>query len=254
MQSDNNPFKAPSARVEDVRPADGYIAGGRVVPAGHGVDWLATGWRLFREAPGAWIAMSVVFLVICIVLGMIPIVNLVVNLLLPVFVGGIMLGCKAIEDGEGLSVGHLFSGFSGYAGKLVLVGVVYLVAVLGIGLVVGVGTAVSIGAGLFRGAGFSLGFLLLALVAVLLFVPLAMAVWYAPPLVVFHDESPFQAVKASFTVSLRNFLPFLVYGICFIVLAVLASIPLFLGWLVLLPVIYASVYAAYRDLFVGVED
>jgi uncharacterized membrane protein len=31
--------------------------------------------------------------------------------------------------------------------------------------------------------------------------------------------------------------------------AVVASLPLFLGWLVLVPVVYASLYAFYRDVF-----
>jgi hypothetical protein len=33
------------------------------------------------------------------------------------------------------------------------------------------------------------------------------------------------------------------------VLAVVASVPAFLGWLVLGPVLFASLYASYKDLF-----
>ena len=54
------------------------------------------------------------------------------------------------------------------------------------------------------------------LVLMVVFVPLAMAVWLAPPLVVFHDFSAFQALKASFFAALRNSLPFLVYGLSLI--------------------------------------
>ena len=35
----------------------------------------------------------------------------------------------------------------------------------------------------------------------------------------------------------------------FFVLAIVASIPLLLGWLVLIPVMMASMYAGYRDMF-----
>jgi hypothetical protein len=41
----------------------------------------------------------------------------------------------------------------------------------------------------------------------------------------------------------------MVYGVLVLLLAVCASLPLLLGWLLLLPVIYASLYAAYRDIF-----
>ncbi len=34
-----------------------------------------------------------------------------------------------------------------------------------------------------------------------------------------------------------------------LVLAILASIPLLLGWLALAPTIYTSIYASYKDLF-----
>jgi hypothetical protein len=43
--------------------------------------------------------------------------------------------------------------------------------------------------------------------------------------------------------------PGLVYGVLLFVFAVLATIPLGLGWLVLGPVVTASVYASYRDVF-----
>jgi hypothetical protein len=41
----------------------------------------------------------------------------------------------------------------------------------------------------------------------------------------------------------------LVYGLILILLAVLASIPIMLGWFVLLPVIITSLYASFCDIF-----
>jgi uncharacterized membrane protein len=76
-----------------------------------------------------------------------------------------------------------------------------------------------------------------------------MAVWFAAPLVVFHNLGAVEAMKASFTGCLRNVVPFLVYGIVGFLLAIVASIPLGLGWLVLGPVIAASVYTGYRDIY-----
>jgi uncharacterized membrane protein len=100
------------------------------------------------------------------------------------------------------------------------------------------------------GAGVALGGLLLALlVGLVLTVPLAMAVWFAPALVVFRNVVPLDAMKSSFNVCLKNLVPFLVYGVILFVLAVVAAIPFGLGFLVLMPVLIGAQYASYVDLY-----
>jgi uncharacterized membrane protein len=83
----------------------------------------------------------------------------------------------------------------------------------------------------------------------LLLLPLIMAIWFAPALVMLGGLSPGAALKASFLGCLRNVVPFLVYGAIGIVLAIVASIPFGLGWLVLGPVTIASIYSSYCDVF-----
>jgi uncharacterized membrane protein len=57
------------------------------------------------------------------------------------------------------------------------------------------------------------------------------------------------AMKESFVANLRNIPPFLVYGLIGLGLGFVAAIPFLLGWLVLVPVFAASVYASYKDIF-----
>jgi uncharacterized membrane protein len=76
-----------------------------------------------------------------------------------------------------------------------------------------------------------------------------MATWFAPALIVLHDVAPTAAFKASFYACLRNWIPFLVYSVVLLVLFLVAAIPAGLGFLVLIPVLVASVYTAYRDIF-----
>ena len=84
MNTDNNPFKAPEARVADAGVGSGeFIADGQRVPAGNGVAWLSRGWEIFKQAPGVWIGIAVIFMVMMIVLSVIPLINLVVDLLDP---------------------------------------------------------------------------------------------------------------------------------------------------------------------------
>ena len=44
-------------------------------------------------------------------------------------------------------------------------------------------------------------------------------------------------------------LPFLLYGVIGLVASAVASVPLGLGWLVLLPLLFLSVYTSYRDIY-----
>jgi uncharacterized membrane protein len=97
----------------------------------------------------------------------------------------------------------------------------------------------------------SLGLAILVglLVFLLLYLPLVMAVWFAPALVVLRGVEPLQAMRLSFNGCLRNIVPFLLYGLVGIGLAIVATIPLLLGWLVLGPVTIASLYTSYCDIY-----
>jgi uncharacterized membrane protein len=67
--------------------------------------------------------------------------------------------------------------------------------------------------------------------------------------VVFDGVAPVEAVKASFAACMRNVMPFLIYGVLGLVAAIIACIPAFLGWLVLLPLIMLTAYLSYREVF-----
>jgi uncharacterized membrane protein len=92
-------------------------------------------------------------------------------------------------------------------------------------------------------------FLLAWLVAMALSIPIYMALWFAPALVVLRGLAPMAAVRESFLGCLKNMVPFLIYGIVLLVPSIFATIPFLLGWLVLLPVVIASIYVAYRDIY-----
>ncbi len=256
-----NPYAPPSAQVADqtVIQRGNYVPGGRGVPAGHGWNWIAEGWTLFKRAPWIWIAIIVTFAVIYFVVALVPFVGSLASFLLgPVFGAGLMLGCRAIEEGGELEFKHLFEGFSKRPGPLVAVGALYLAAWIGIFLVAALVGGFGVFA-LFLGGGQDPAAMaaalttvaLVVLIVLALSIPVLMAIWFAPALVVFHELGPVEAMKDSFLGCLRNILPFLVYGIVFMLLAILATIPLGLGWLVLGPVTAASIYTAYRDIYLS---
>ncbi|MGH8701384.1 MAG: BPSS1780 family membrane protein [Burkholderiales bacterium] len=231
------------------------MMGGRAVDAGRGWTWIADGFGLFKKAPGMWIALIIILFVILVVLAVIPLLGAVATfLLMPVFAGGLMLGCKALQGGGELELGHLFVGFKEHTGNLIVLGALAIgagiIVMLPVVLIVGAGAILAVLRGDAAGAVAMGGsFLLAALVATALSIPIYMALWFAPALVVLRGLAPVAAVKESFLGCLKNIVPFLIYGIVLLVLGIVATIPLGLGWLVLGPVTIASVYVAYRDIY-----
>ena len=255
----SNPYAAPKAAVADAATATqgNFVPGGRAVAAGRGWDWIVSGWELFKKQPGMWIGIMVVAMILFFVMAFIPLVGSLASMVLgPVFAGGVMLGCKALDEGGELEFGHLFAGFKDKLGTLAAVGAIYLAAVVVIALVVGLVT----GAGLFAlmgggdpgpaaGAGAVMGLLLAVLLMLALLLPVFMAMWFAPSLVVLQDRRALDAMKESFAGCMKNIVPFLLYGVVLFVASIVAAIPLGLGYLVLLPVAAGSVYTAYRDIY-----
>jgi uncharacterized membrane protein len=219
-------------------------------PAANGWTWIVDAWTLFTRAPFVWIVIAVILIVLLLV----PVLNVIASVLMPVFAGGIMLGCRRLHEGGALVVADLFAGFQTRFGALAAIGVISTLVALVIAFVAGLVTGINLftldsnpDPEAMRAAAFNV--LLTVLIATALMLPLAMALWFAAPLVVLQNQGVLRALAQSFAACLQNMLPFLLYGVILLVLAVVASIPFGLGWLVLLPVITASVYTAYRDIF-----
>jgi uncharacterized membrane protein len=169
-----------------------------------------------------------------------------------------MFGCHALAQGEELELAHLFAGFQKHAQQLVTLGGINLVCqllILGVMMVTGGAALVSL---LMSGkpvedpsilAQAAVGAGVAIMLGALLFSVLLMALQFAPMLVIFSDMRPVPALKASLRAFLRNILPLTVYGLALIPFAILASMLMMLGWLVLLPIIITSLYAIYLDLF-----
>lgn len=238
-------------------PAPAFNGNSRVVPPGNAFDWLRQGWALFAANPGLWIGLTIVLLVIVLGVQIVPLVGtLAAHLLMPVLGAGLLLVCRKIDEGDSVQIDDLFAGFKQNAGPLVMVGVLYMLAMLAIVVIVIAVGGGSVAGGLLSaqpaGLGVIFGGLMLSLLLSLaLSVPVVMAIWFAPALVFFNNMQPVEALKASFEACMKNVLAFLVYGLIVLVLAFFAALPVGLGFLVLIPVLAGSVYAAYRDVFVA---
>ncbi len=202
------------------------------------------------------------------VLMRISLLGLIAILLLPIFLVGLMEGCKALERGEALQVGHLLSGFRTNVGPLITLGGISLVGNLLIAMIIAAigGDAMMT---IMKFAGQTTiapeavqpssrrcrKATLAATVGVALSLPLMMALWFAPLLVYFHGMKPLRAIVYSFWACWKNVLPFLVYGLIVLVALIivmpvgLATRQIDLGLWLLAPVLIPTIYTSYKDLF-----
>ena len=232
----------------------------KVVPIGRGAGWLFDGFGYFKKDTLPWMGVFLLLFVITLAAEFVPLVGgLALQLLMPVFFGGLILGCHAQAQGGEFTVNHLFAGFSKNTAQLITLGALYLAGLLVIVVLLVVimfilpgGTALlqhmeTVDAAFIQQS--SILFLLLSLIGLALYLPLLMAFWFAPALVVLNDVSPVQALKLSFMGCLVNILPFTVYGLVGLILSIVAIIPFLLGLLILCPMITASIYISCREIF-----
>jgi hypothetical protein len=241
----------------------------RRVSIGHGLQWISSGWGFFKGNPIGWMLLMGLLLAIWVVLLSIPMLGpLLFNLLFPVFFAGLMLGCRAMEHGGKLEFGYLFAGFRENAAALVSVGGVYLIGML---LVIAIVTS---SGGLprlpdepkpedvaalqnelrkMRGP---------ILAGMALLVPLLMLTWFAPLLIVFRKMTVWPALKQSLTAIVRNLGAFVLYGVAIFFLWLAATLPIagsarnplmdvltIVALVVVLSIIFGSIYASYVDIF-----
>ena len=225
-----------------------------------GLQWILSGFYLFRRAPLAWVFVCFTLMLIGMSISLIPLVGqFIFTLISPVFLAGIMQGCKDMEQGKPLEMTHLFAAFKANTVPLITLGGIYLIGqILIIGLVMLIGGSQMTDMMLYGKRvdeselmGVMSSFLTSFLIALTLSIPLMMASWFSPLLVVFHDMPPVAAMQTSFFACLRNFIPFQLYGLVLIILVIICAMPYGIGLVVLIPTIFASIYVSYKDIFLG---
>ncbi len=266
---DNNPYAPPSAELDSSEVEKNLIANGRTVGIGRGANWLGTGWEMFTQSAGAWIGLIVIWIVLLAISSLIPLVSLFSMVLSVLLTGGLMIACHNQRREGSLNIGGLFAGFSEHFVPLLLLGLLsmllYFLAIIPLLLAIVIGVIGgldtynapllvelfnALNSGDFADPNFFIFSMVLGvLVSMAVLVPVMAALWFAPALVVISKCSPVEALKRSFFGCLRNFLPFLLWGLLVTVLLILGMIPIGLGLLVVGPMVCASTYAAFRDIY-----
>ncbi len=234
----------------------------RTVEPGRGMAWWAEAWTLYARGKTLWLLMGLIMIFLFMLIGMMPLLgSLATALLTPVFFASWLVATRKVEGGDTLELADLLTCFQGERlTPLIVLGAMLAATTLPAFLIAGMlgagamfGLSGTMRGGMHQGAGgmmAAMGGGLLGLLVFLLFGLLATAaLWFAPALVVFRNVPPVDAVMTSLRAVFKNVLPFLIYGVIQLVLAVVASVPFGLRWLVRLPVMLLTAYVSYRDVF-----
>jgi len=255
--------------------------------AARGLEWMRQSYGLFRRARVPWVALVLCYYIVLLVINLLPYVGGIGAMVVrPVFAVGFLAAAWNQERGARPSPRHLFQGFRSNLWVLVPLGVLIIVniaiAMVAASLVDGgrlVGVLMNPAPeGLDADAArarvseaFSDPRVEIGMVfGMLCALPLLLALWWAPALVVFQDANLRTALRTSLRASLANWRPMLVW--CFVVFFFSSVVPTVIGellWLVLpssiagvviaglfivyvwsvVAVMQISDYVSYRDVF-----
>ncbi len=255
MNSDN-PYQPPTTQVEATAKSSDDIWAfiePQTVPIGRSLSWIGQGFSFFGRNAGIWIAITIIYLLVMLFSSFIPFAT---NILQPMLAGGLMLGLYAQDNGEDIEIRHLFEGFSVCADKLaifgaLLIGVAILITII-FAVIFLIGFLVVLGINE-SGANSQTAIIVMVTIAVpvILIVTLVFGAlsWFGPPLIILHKKTVGDAFKLSLLALKRNIGAFIVFSFFAFLLVVLMAFTLYLGLLVLMPVLFGATYASWKDIF-----
>ena len=249
--------------------------------ARHGIAWLKQAYVLFSRKRLPWIMLLLTYYILLKLLLYVPYVGpYAISILKPVFAVGLLAAAWTQERGGTPQLNQLFQGFRANLGSLLPIGIFFVVGVTAavfasslidngklLDLLSNAGgtmTEEDFTAALADGA-LQAGMLFSALLTL----PILIATWWAPALVVFQNAGAGTALAVSFRAAIANFRPLAIYALgVFFYGAVLPG--LFSGVLILLlqepglqiakvlllpygiflaATLHISDYVSYRDVF-----
>lgn len=205
-----------------------------IVPASEGAQWVKQGIQTFFRQPLALSGLFFMFMAIVSVLSIVPFLgSLLALVILPACTLGLMAATREAVAGKFPMPSIMASAFRAGKAKMrsmLVLGVVYALGVL---LVMGASALADggqfarlylLGGTITREMVMEPAFQSAMWVALILYTPLSMLFWHAPALVHWHDMPPVKSLFFSGVVCLRNFRAFLVFGLVWMVIFLLAGV------------------------------
>lgn len=266
----NENFNSPSTPIPSENghnPTDNsiFLPEPRAVDAGEGINWISQSWAMVKEKLGMWVLINIIFFAFVLIVSMIPFVNFFVTFMTPILIGGIIAICEKQRKTGEVDVGSLFAGFQQKFGALFAVGAInFGVTLIGMIIALMIGGTAVLGAimemneygtispdvVIALSSSFFYIFIIMAIASLLA----AAMTWFAPALIMNHDFKVGAAISASLKAVSKNILPGILFFIVMAIILVISAIPLGLGLLITMPIMYVGYYTSYRSIFFARED
>ncbi len=230
-----------------------------VKPVGvhHAFNWLAQGFELFKKSPGPWIGTMFMGLGIMLGLNLLqPVGSVIAQATTYIWVGGLLIGCRASFDGKPFSVNYLFEGFkSNFFPLLYLSLIIAALSLISFYLTVDEEylraqesdeAAKKYMENVLQNPQVFFTSIKWALLAQ---IPIAMMSFFSPGLIVFHNVHWLAAIKLSVEACFKNILPLMLLALLSSILIFSAMFTFFVGLIVVVPVLYGALFYAYLDIF-----
>jgi len=245
--------------------------------AAHGVSWLRQAFTMLWAQRVRWLLLLLTYYVVLLAIRAVPYAGLfVAPLLKPVFAVGFLAAAWSQERGELPAIGQLFAGFRANLRALLVLGAVFVVgmtcAIAATWLIDGgkllevMSGSLPVDEALLSGANVQVAMLFGALCAL----PVLLALWFAPALVVFQDCDAPRALATSLRAAIANWRPIAMYAL--LLFLYVGVLPTFVGALIaalvpeevarivaviillpylalLIATVHVSDYVSYRDVF-----
>src|SRR5207248_3761540 len=177
----------------------------RIVETARGARWLAEGWRLFRAAPLGWLAAVFGYWLLMTLISLVPFVGVAAAaVLVPGFSVGLMALARAAGHKAPLDMALLFDGFRHEPRAQIALGLIYLAC---LALLLAASTLADSGAlarWMISGERpadevlQSEEFITALAAAGALYLPVMLAVWFAPPVASWHATGAAKALLVSY--------------------------------------------------------
>ena len=228
---------------------------------------------MFRAAPLGWIAMVFAYWLIMTFVSIVPLSGVAAaSILVPAFSVGFMAAARAADKRAPVELALLFDGFRHHLRSQIVLGVIYFACLCLVLAATALADEGALASWMLAGSRpedevmRSDAFIGALACAALLYTPVLMMFWFAPPLAAWNAIAPAKSLFFSFFACLMNWRAFLAYGAVAALLALalplavlsavmLASLKVaavslvFPLLIVLLPTLFASFYASYKDVF-----
>lgn len=220
------------------------------------IEWFTSAYTQFKAFPFIWITLALIYAFMGLFALLHPILSFLSFLILPIVNGGLFIAANNGDNQQTPHIEDLIIRDKSVILKLVISGIVWgvisivfsdgFITLALAGFSVPEVTADNLAQHLNSLSLLTLGMLVFLLIG---FSFLSIAYTLTPGLIIYNRLSPLTAWRFAINACLQNWRATLFYLFILSVLGMLASIPFFLGWIILLPVMILTHFYLWKSFF-----